>query len=100
MWETLQNPSKIFENPSQIDQKRSQIEKNASLERFRRQIATRSAPGGGPDPRRQLGDSTFGAFLAENVAPRVDLSCLRQYSRSGPREVGVLAVSVRATMCK
>ena len=30
---------------------------------------------------------TFGAFLAEKVAPRVDLSCLRQIPAPGPRKV-------------
>ena len=39
-----QNGPKSFQNPSKIDQKRSQIDENASLERFQRQIATRSAP--------------------------------------------------------
>ena len=48
MWEILENPSKFIENPSKINQKRSQIEKNTSLERFRRQIAPRSARGGRP----------------------------------------------------
>ena len=41
----MKNPSEMVQNPPKIDQKRSRIEKNASLERFRRQIAPRSAPG-------------------------------------------------------
>ena len=37
--------SKFIRNPSQIDQKTAQIDENTSLERFRHQIAPRSAPG-------------------------------------------------------
>ena len=48
MWEILENPSKFNEHPSKIDPKRSEIEKNISLDRFRRQMAPRSAPGGFP----------------------------------------------------
>ena len=41
----IKNQLKIIPNPSKIDKKRSQVDENASLERFRRQIAPRSAPG-------------------------------------------------------
>ena len=49
LWEIFENPSKFIEHPSKINQKRSQIEKNTSLDRFRRQIAPRSAPGPSPE---------------------------------------------------
>ena len=47
MWGILENPLKFIENPSKINPKRSQIQKNTSLDRFRHQIAPRSAPGRG-----------------------------------------------------
>ena len=50
--EIIKNRSKIVQNPSKIflksTKKRPQIDENASLERFRRQIAPRSAPGRSP----------------------------------------------------
>ena len=45
MKNNIKNQSKIIQNPSKIDQTRPQIDENASLERFRRQIVPRSAPG-------------------------------------------------------
>ncbi len=57
---------KFVQNPSKIDQKRPQIDENGSLERFRRQIAPRSAPG--TVRREKVTD--FNSFLAENGAPR------------------------------
>ena len=51
---------KLVQNPSKIDQKRSQIDENASLERFRRQIAPRSALGRLPDERRVTFFRLFG----------------------------------------
>ena len=45
---SCKNNPNLVQNPSKTDQKRSQINTNASLERFRRQIAHRSAPGRSP----------------------------------------------------
>ena len=45
---SCKNKLNLVQNPSKTDQKRSQINTNASLERFRRQIAHRSAPGRSP----------------------------------------------------
>ena len=45
MWKIINNPSIFVGFLPQIDQQLFQIEKNASLDRFRRQIAPRSAPG-------------------------------------------------------
>ena len=67
---SLQNPLKFIGNPSQINQKRSQIEKNTSFERFRRQIAPRSAPGGSCERSGIRCGHLFGACLVENGAPR------------------------------
>ncbi len=39
-------------------------------------------------------------FLRHVCSKNVISVAMRQYSRSGPREVGVLAVSVRAAMFK
>ena len=66
MWEILDNPSKFIGNPSKINQKRSQIEKNTSLERFRCQIAPRSAPGRSPVEKV----TGFYSFLGENGVSR------------------------------
>ena len=51
---------KLVQNPSKIDQKRRQIDKNASLERFRRQIAPESALVRLPDILPVLAGSLFG----------------------------------------
>ena len=47
----------------------------------------RSRPGRHQDAPRHSGYSVSGAFWADNVAPRVDLSCLRQIPAPGPRKV-------------
>ena len=74
---------KLVQNPSEIDQKRSQIDKNTSFDVF----GAKPRLGPPQDGPPNLGYSTFGAFLAENDAPRVDLSCLRQIPAPGPRKV-------------
>ena len=51
-----------------------------------------SCPGRPRDAPGQPKYSTFGTFLAENDAPRVDLSCLRQIPAPGPWTVLVQAV--------
>ena len=61
---------KFVQNPSKINQKRPQIVKNTSFERFRRQIAPRSAPGGSRERSSIRCGQPFGACLVENGAPR------------------------------
>ena len=43
--QSLKIHSKLVQNPSKMCKRRSQIDENASLQRFRHQIAPRSAPG-------------------------------------------------------
>ena len=50
-------------------------------------FGAKSRPGRLPDVPGQPPYSFFFAFFAENDAPRVDLSCLRQIPAPGPRKV-------------
>ena len=69
--EIIKHLSKIVQNPSKIllksTRKRPQIDESASLERFRRQIVLRSAPG----TLRGENVWTFNEIFAEHVVPRV-----------------------------
>ena len=44
----MKNPSEMVQNPPKFFPKRPRIDENGSLDRFRRQVAPRSAPGSAP----------------------------------------------------
>ena len=57
---------KLVQNPSKIEQKRSQIDQNGSLDRFRRQIAPRSAQG----TTKPEGAIDCGSFFGQKGRPK------------------------------
>ena len=66
----MKNPSKMHKNPSEIDQKRPP--ESMKMGPWTASGA-KSRPGRLQDAPRDRGYSTFGVFLAENGAPRLDL---------------------------
>ena len=82
---------KIDQNGAKRVQNASKIHQRSILGSFWGVFGAKSRPGRLQEapPRKKY--SPFGRFLAENVAPRVDLSCLREIPAPGPRKVMVQA---------